>query len=448
MNNPRATPNHPIDVSRLHFVGYVLIWLVYVVLVQQLYVRTDIRNFETEGYITSMTIGEAWQFANRPIVVPMIYKAAQNYGVHIVRFQYLLSILAWTFLGLVVSRLVSHPLCRFAGFVLILAFSLCREVYFWNSLLLSESLSHSFLILLIGVCSWLVFGNLPMRTKRMAMVSTIVFGVIWGFTRDANAYLLLVWGGGLAFWAGFSRAGGQRWMLVAATIFIFGFVVQYRHAELGKRWQLSYINILGERILPDPSATSFFVAGGMPLNDEFTRYRNQRGWAFYPDHDMRMGLGTWLDEDGKQVYATYLASRPVDTLLAPMLHWRSILAYQHRLSHLARLYTSEDSPRWQRIVGAWVYADWMVLPIVLLASVGLMVLDFVRRRDDRYLMPTVLLASGYCLALVAWHSDADSIERHAFQVGLLVRLSVWGIMLIFIDRRLETTYKNEPHAAP
>lgn len=409
------------------------IWCVYLVLNLYLYQTTEIRHFETEGYITSMTTSEAWEFANRPIVVPMLYKAAQNYGLHIVRFQYTLSILAWTFLAIVITTILNNRFLSVIAFALILAFSLSLEVYFWNSMLLSESISHSLMILLLGLLIWLGFGNLSSRTQHWVVMLTLILSIMWGFTRDANTYLLLVWGGGLAFWAGYSAHSNSWRLLAIAYILCLAFVVQYRHAEHGKRWQLSYINILGERILPDSEATAFFAERGLPLNDDVTRYTNHRGWAFFPDHDMRIGLDTWLDAEGRIVYAEYLASRPFQTLTAPISNWKAVLAYQHRLGNLGHMYET-PTPVWQRLIDTTLKSERLVLPAILIGILALLVIDGYYTHDPRYLIPLIMLFCAYILALVAWHGDADSVERHAFQSTILVRLAQFFVVLICFDR--------------
>ena len=182
----------------------------------------------------------------------------------------------------------------------------------------------------------------------------------------------------------------------------------------------------------------------MPLNEDVTRYTNQRAWAFFPDHDMRMGLGNWLDQKGRSTYAKYLATRPFETIFAPVEHWKTILAYQHSLAHLAYLYDSEDSPNWQINLSALLFPQSIIFPILTLLTVVILAVNLFYRRDDRLLFPILLLLSVYFLAMIAWHGDADSIERHAFQATLLVRLATWIAPLILLDMLLSTE-QNLPH---
>ena len=427
---------------RNRYIPYAAIWLLYAGLCFYLYHHTPARHFPTEGYITDMTLAEAWTFANRPIFVPMIYKIFHNYGLHIARFQWFMAVLAWTFLAGSIALILQRKPLKIAGFALVLAFSISRDVYFWNSLLLSESLSHSLLALLLG--GWIIWHHrsrqpMSVRTQICLGIGTLAVSCAWATTRDANAYALLIFGVILALPPG----RYWRWRCVMATAYIALFAFQMHHADMGNRWHLPYINILGERILTGEDHTQFFIERGMPANDSVLRYAGHRAWDFHPDHDMRVGLGGWLDERGQRVYAEWLLLRPVQTASEPVIHWQQVTAYEFRMLFLADV---EAIPRWQQIVTAIAYpehAPLLPIPVPLLLT-GLAILAaVVYGVDSRHWIPLVMLILAYVLAGVAWHGDADSVQRHGFQVGILWRLAVWILLLLALDRRVVLPNETE-----
>ncbi len=196
--------------------------------------------------------------STRPLVFPLLLKIADQNLRLTAALQLTISILAWGVLALMVARALRGRLFRLFAFALLLAFSLDRHIAGWDFVMMTESLSVSFLALFIATGLWLLEG---WQTGKA--VACCAAGLLLAFTRDTNAWLLLMLGGLLAL------AVALRWTrpraLILASFFAFTFILNNANADLGGRWVFPLGNLIGKRVLPDAAAVRFFEGCGMPV---------------------------------------------------------------------------------------------------------------------------------------------------------------------------------------
>src|SRR5262249_50838387 len=141
------------------------------------------------------------------------------------------------------------------------AFSLTVPINRWDWVLLSESLSFSLLALVAAASVLLALAT--RRTGRPPILMVSLWGLCcWCFAlvRDANVYLLAAGWGALACWAlaaalrrrrrgsRLAPAGVVPCLLVLAAA-VAGPQLLASHSE---RWQLPLLNVLLDRVVPDP----------------------------------------------------------------------------------------------------------------------------------------------------------------------------------------------------
>lgn len=437
------------------------LWVGYVVLNVILEQRLAARVFVTEGYITAFSFREVFTVANRPVTVPLFYKLLGNRWHLIEVAQYIVSIICWTFLAYAIQHTLKTRLLKLMAWIVILLFSINRELFFWHSMLLSESLSHSLLAAGLGLSIMTVemirrnAGDISRRWQLMVIVVLSAWLVVWSQTRDANSYAVLTSGGLLllfVLWQRIHRKEVRSLPLILALSCFLVFAGQIYHAERGQRWQMSYLNILGDRILTDEQKNTFFAERGLAQNERVLQYAGHRGWDFLPDHDLRYEINDWLNKRGRAVYLEYLLTHPVQSLYAPLENWQQLLDYHYNLAFLGNIDSDADVPGWMKAYSCVVYWDDIAtcgvlrapdpahhfsvfFPLVMTVNALTLVIIawWAHGWDIRQFYPAAMLVLMYAMAFVIWHGDADSIERHSVQVNILWRLSLWFAVLFALD---------------
>jgi hypothetical protein len=145
-------------------------------------------------------------------------------------------------------------------------------------------------------------------------------------------------------------------------------------------------------------------------------------------------LIAWLGEDGEQLTMQYLLSHPGYFLFAPLGDVQRIINGQY-----AEYRLTANSPVPPRI--GWLSAlayprtEWLPLLflVLALASIGLI---FHKSNRGRIIWFAVLVMflTAYPLAVIGWHGDTNDIERHSVQVAIQLRLAVWILLGLGIER--------------
>jgi hypothetical protein len=116
----------------------------------------------------------------------------------IVLLQNILSVISWSFLALITSRWLKHPINKILAVILILSFGYTPQIAEWDSVLSSESLSLSVFALFFGFLQEVVFQVGSVRKNQSVLFIsflltslTVVF-VLWVFVRDVHLYSILI----------------------------------------------------------------------------------------------------------------------------------------------------------------------------------------------------------------------------------------------------------------
>ncbi|MDX1992658.1 MAG: hypothetical protein SF029_09720 [bacterium] len=437
----------------------IALFIVYIVVNADLASRIPAQAFMSEDYLNDQTIGEAWANAIRPLTLPLIYKLFNNDIDQIARVQWAIAVVGWGALAWALVAVLENRLAKLAGFAVVLLLSLTRDVAFWNSMLLSESLSNALFCLLLALS--LIIGHRMRQPERFSLPAQLAAGFLlivvaffWSQTRDTNSYFLLgVAGlivlGPIILFIQRSRIASPLFRLdwlgfALPALVIVGFVAiflqQDGHANTGFRWQYSFVNVLAHRVLPFPDRAQFFFDRGMPNTPEVLAYAGQTNFAWTFDLSFP-AFGEWIDTDAKSVYARYLLSRPVQSITEPLDWWNRLLLFEHNL--LAAYMDTPYEAAWQKPITALVYTEtWglLLLSLVGFGAVAFSLLYF--GLDWRLLLPLTLLLLVYPLAFLNWHGDSHAVERHALHVALQWRLALWLFILVAFDQMLSANRAN------
>jgi len=377
--------------------------------------------------------------SSRPLGFPLLLKIAHQNDQVTATLQLGFSILVWGLLAFAVAASLRPLWLQPLVFVLILALSLVRQLAGWDFVMMTESLSVSWFVLFLAVGVWLLHG---WRIYKVILLCVIAFFL--AFTRDTNAYLLLMLAGLILL------AVLLRWMqprsLILAAFFIFIFLLNNADASLGGRWIFPLINLIGRRVLPNQQAVKFFESCGMPVSPELMglkgEFANGDDRAFYNDPALE-SFRTWLNEHGKTCYMRWLVTNPVDSISSSWNEFQNLIAFDNvdNGNYFSRAYDPVLPWRVERVL----YPDQLILWIWGFVTAAALIAVFSRAWHWNPLWAAFILL---CLPIfphlfISWHGDAMAPQRHALSVGLELMLSFWMLIFLLLDTVQRLLSKNE-----
>jgi hypothetical protein len=390
----------------------------------------------------------------RSFSLPLFYKAAgynfsnymdQGNMNRVSRIQWDISIICWTILAVTVCFAMKNWISRLFTFSMIFFLGASLDISFWDRVLLTESLAISLFILLMAL---LVIGGLLMEKacKVPVWLQVLIIGVIffvailYTFIRDTDAYFLL-------FLACFMIAGAFLPVIRKAALFpayltiALGFLVIFwlgnSSANIGKRYVPPMLHVFAYRFIPQEQSRDFFLSHGMPFDntiasvDSLTLHQLNSHLVTDPSINR---LIAWLGEDGERLTIQYLISHPGYFLFAPLGDIQHIVNGQYAEYRLTATTPAPARIRWLSFI---TYPRFVWLPLLFLVlalvSIGLILDRSNRGRTIWYIIP-ILFLTAYPLAVLAWHGDTNDIERHSVQVAIQLRLAVWILLGLMVER--------------
>lgn len=367
---------------------------------------------------------------SKPLVVPLIYRAADNALPAIAGFQAALAFAAWTILAITTALVVRRAWVRVLAVAIGVAFLLEPARVGFATSMLPESVNDS--LAALGVAGLLAVLRLRGTARWAAAIATGAVVLAWLFTRDTNAAVAVI-GAGVAMliWRGWrSRAG---WALSAAVIVVSGVVLwsttlahpplpyqQTWRAWFTPRAAYPMLNNLKLRVFPDTPdqvpATVKDIEGVFPM---------------VVDTPERLPLQTWLVEHGQSTYLRWLVRHPLDRLRELVTHRSAVL-----------------SPRVDAYMpGHWVSrarSAWTVTSNLLAVTLLLLVapLWLLRPRTDPLCgLALCLILGGAVGAVASYYGDATEMARHCYGAGQQLVLGLFLAALAWLDR---VTWRRAP----
>lgn len=371
---------------------------------------------------------------SRPFVFPLLLKISGQDVSTAATLHLGFSILTWGFLALTISALLSSTYLQLLSFGIILVLGLVRHLASWDYVMMTESLSVSWFVLFLALGIWLAQRE-AWRVYKVILL--LITGIFLAFTRDTNAYLLLMLAGLLTLATLFRWTKPRTLILVA--FFIFTFFINNYTSEIGERWVFPLNNIVGRRILVNNAAMNYFESCGMPITPELlalaNTFANGQDRAFYEDPALK-DYRVWLGENGKSCYMKWLLSNPIHSVGEALTQFESLI----RFDKLDKFFSRKYDPVIPYYVEPLIYpvkfilALWNILTIVALLAI------WKRAWNANPLWGIYILL---CLPIlphlfITWHGDAMAPERHALSVGLQLALCFWIMVFLLLDQLIES----------
>ena len=352
----------------------------------------------------------------------------------IITVQLWSSLFSWGLFAYALSRFVP-AIIRPLVFAATLLFSLVTPVNAWDLVIRSESTSHS-LVVLTMACA-LLFARALTQGRRRAIawaVATAVVGTANVFARDTNPYIVLLLLPTLAIWvwAMSRRAAVTRRALLTLTISV---VLALATASYTARWtaraaprfDFPLMNVIFNRILPDPVKSDYFVRElGMPMSRALMNYKGrfasahgQRAYVEPALHPFRV----WLFTDGYSAYERYLLFNFGGAFREALAEFPRVAGYipsREGIHSSTPLTPVADEWLVSGPIARSPLAACVAFLLVGLLAVGL------RSAPSRVLggLLVFLVLTTVSQLFICVHGDAMELARHAVSVGILLRFAL------------------------
>ncbi len=365
---------------------------------------------------------------DRPFVFPLLIKMVrQNFELAAI-VQLALTLLAWGLLAFLIAQSFRPVWLRVFSFVVILALSLVRHLAGWDFVMMTESLSLSLFALLIAMGIWLLRG---WRTDKVVLLCVTAF--FFAFTRDTNAYLLVMFAGLLLIGVLF------RWVspkiLVIVGVFGLIFMISNLSADTSERWIFPLVNLIGKRILPYTESIQKFESCGMPVTPQLLKlagsFANGDERAFFDDPALD-GFRLWVAEHGKSCYMRWLATNPVKSIGEAFSEFNKLIYFDNVSWYFSRHYTDLLPSRLERILYPVYYLAWLWAGLTLAALVA--ILKRAWQANPLWVVFIMLCLTIFPHLFITWHADAMAPNRHAVSVGMQLALTMWLFVFLSLEK--------------
>jgi hypothetical protein len=396
---------------------------------------------DTTSYIRisrETIFGTRFLAGSRPFVFPLVLKLFGNDMEAVAWAQGIFSIVSWSILAISVAYSLHIFFLRITAFALILLLSLYRYIIGWDSVILTESLSLSFLALFIAGWFWLMKS-----WGWQKVISILIVALLWAFCRDTNAWVILM----VAFFLLLLLALRliDRKYLIFSVAFMIIFFLSNLSADVGNRWVFPFQNVLGRRILPNAQSVDFFANCGMPVSPALMQltgeYANSQDRAFYEDpalEDYRL----WLHQAGKRCYVKWLLSDLVENIKRPLAEFNTLISMQNIQSFL---FSKKFSPVLPARVEAIIFPrqQLLILFAVVTGITLLALLSRAWRQNKVWWIIIVLNVLVFPHYFIVWHGDIMGIYRHVLTVSIQFYLGMWILLLLALDSVLSFKISQE-----
>jgi hypothetical protein len=399
----------------------------------------EVRQFPDTPVYTGIASRSLLDFrfwiGERPWTTPLFYKLLRNDPPSIAVFQLALSTICWGLLALCAARAVRISWLKPIAFGIILLFSLSTEIILWDGVMLADSISLSLTALFIASWLWVLEDWQRFKVAAMALVA-----FSWAFTKDTNAWVVLVIAAILISGVASRRIQGRYALL--ACVFAVIFAMNDVTANRAHRWVVAFMNNVGMRILPSPERTAYFAELGMPVTPALMQRREKKAWsdnwAFFKDPALQQ-FRDWLYARGKSSYIRFLLSHLAVTIQEPVRHSDELLSSELRNYAPANFASILNKPLaevvyFKRWAVLWTWAAGIAVGFVF----GLKLWT----RNVAFLVPLALIILVYPQAVIAWHGDPNEIGRHGLEAAVNLRLGLWLLLLFAADMMFGSIIKS------
>lgn len=362
----------------------------------------------------------------------------------LVRNQTVISIVCWVLCAVLVASSLNGVFTKALAVFLILSCGFVPQIADWDSILSSESLSFSLFILSVGLLFKVIpDGRKDRVTSWLAAFGLIIVNFFWVFTRDTNAYFVIVEAllliiSGIIFWI---RRKGQRVSTLLCGFFLLGiFFFHQGTMRESERWLLPFLNNMITNVFPYEDRVAFFEEMEMPTEGGVLELT---GSAEYNNIYQNEKFIHWAHRFGLSAYQKFLLSRPLWSVSEVYNNLDSFFEENRQPFFYG---SKEQRPHWAEKPGnlmlplsaSVILIDFLLL--ILLAVKSVRTGDASDIRSFWALL--ILFLGGGLLMSLSYLGEVRSIWRHVLGGVTALRLTLWLLIAALFSRQEEKAGDN------
>lgn len=268
-----------------------------------------------------------FNLCNRPFSYPTFLALAGQHLFLVYSLQLLISMFAWFFLGLSFAGTFNRPWQFWLSLIIVLLLSCQTSVIIWDSKILSESLSVSFSVLILGV----IIQCLRTRFALKWVLFICALSIFYMGLRDSQAYLMIMVLMVTLIYA-WRINKKSTWLntLLFGIVIILSFILSQITIATGHRAGVAFSDLWGIRLQYQPEVKNFLRAHQAPIslfktperaahisnswigqhietNNIFTDINSARYYTAHAD------LRAFMDKQAPKLYSYFLLTHPFYT---------------------------------------------------------------------------------------------------------------------------------------
>lgn len=386
--------------------------------------------------------------------VPLLYNIFRTDPTRIAA-QVVLAACCWWVLAKAAAQLVKNARVRLGLRITLLALGLVGPVASWNSTILSESTAISLTALLIGC--WIRHWRCP---SWLSMSTVLAVTLFWTCTRNDLVLIglvITVFMAATTLWQGRTLL---KIVLAGGLIVISAYGLLIANGNLHAT-NVTVAGIIQDRVLENPDWTRWFIAHGMPYS---AAIQDTQGGLYGTALMAIPPFESWLTQDGAKTYLKFMLEHPQYTLLAPLPYFsgeeaslmvpnRSPYASTVRPNPTPSMLSPDANYGRHRdvlpaLVQELLFEQGQAGDVLTLAFAAFGLAWAAREklgRDRRMLIPIIVtllvIPDGY----LVWLTGGDAeVDRHSITMAVSVRIGLWIILALALDRILEARRSTPP----
>ena len=368
-----------------------------------------------------------WYCIARPAFIPIVYKFCRQDPHIITIVQLCVSIICWGFFAQRAAGLCRSGKGKKAAVILSLGLGCIPNVTRWDGMIMSESLSISAALLLMGGVFWLTKPNPGKKWGWAPALCTACGALCYAQSRDSAVWSVILTAVLLLC---INKVRTNRKVVFLLCILLAG-ICWSTVRNSGNRWQYPFENVLFNRIARDPQAEAFFISEGMPTPSrigELYGVEHMMGSELFNSEEMAP-LREWILSDGLYTYIKYMLRAPLETL---RMAWGSGFE-KEAFEQIDYIFTPSG---FQKLLPDPVSKFFSCsCPAVLIIGIGLLGIFAAFRADqgEMFAFPVLFVLSAYILCSGVTIADEYEFARHSMVIILMMKASAWPLTIMLLE---------------